>query len=236
MKKVLAVVLIILIGGVVVSNFAMATTTGKVTAETVRLRREANTSSDVMELIDENEEVEILDEDDGWYKVAYNGLTGYVSAKYIEEIGSSSSNSSNSSNATTSSNSTNSSNTVASNTADSTSDGEENTSNSVYNNVSNVENNATSNTASNEVTNTISNSVNNSVAISNAVSTSDSTSEKASEYTLSSEVELRKVPSLMAGKSSTISSGTQVTVTYRLNKWVKISDGTNTGWVLEQSL
>lgn len=63
-------------------------TTGKINSETVRLRREANSKSTVIEQLDENTEVEILEEQDDWYKikVKVNGeiLRGYVSKEYVK--------------------------------------------------------------------------------------------------------------------------------------------------------
>ena len=43
--------------------------TGKINSETVRLRREANSKSTIIEQLDENTEVEILEEQDDWYKI-----------------------------------------------------------------------------------------------------------------------------------------------------------------------
>jgi len=63
-------------------------TTEKINSETVRLRREANSKSTVIEQLDENTEVEILEEQDDWYKikVKVNGeiLRGYVSKEYVK--------------------------------------------------------------------------------------------------------------------------------------------------------
>lgn len=63
-------------------------TTGKINSETVRLRREANSKSTIIEQLDENTEVEILEEQDDWYKikVKVNGeiLKGYVSKECVK--------------------------------------------------------------------------------------------------------------------------------------------------------
>ena len=63
-------------------------TTGKINSETVRLRKETNTSSTIIEQLDKNTEVEILEEEDNWYKVKakVNGesVTGYVSKKLVD--------------------------------------------------------------------------------------------------------------------------------------------------------
>ena len=50
----------------------------------LRMRAEASTSSDIVTTLDKSVAVAILDyTTDGWFKVAYNGKTGYVSADYL---------------------------------------------------------------------------------------------------------------------------------------------------------
>ncbi len=64
--------------------------TGVVTTDTLRLRKEASTDATILELLSMNDEVEILEESNGWYKVKadVNSViyTGYVSADYIKVI------------------------------------------------------------------------------------------------------------------------------------------------------
>lgn len=63
-------------------------TTGKINTETARLREEPNTTSTILEQLNENDEVEILEEEENWYKVKANvngqKITGYVSAKLVD--------------------------------------------------------------------------------------------------------------------------------------------------------
>ena len=63
-------------------------TTGKINSETVRLRKEPNTNSTILEQLNQDDEVEILEQEDGWYKVQVkvNGekITGYVSEKLVD--------------------------------------------------------------------------------------------------------------------------------------------------------
>ena len=63
-------------------------TTGKINTETARLREKPNTTSTILEQLNENDEVEILEEEDNWYKVKANvngqKITGYVSAKLVD--------------------------------------------------------------------------------------------------------------------------------------------------------
>lgn len=83
MKKVKYLIAsIIIICILAIANFAQADT-GKVNTETLNLRKEASTSSDILELLSQDEEVEILSEHDGWYKVKYKNTEGYVSKEYL---------------------------------------------------------------------------------------------------------------------------------------------------------
>ena len=63
-------------------------TTGKINSETVRLRKEPNTNSTIVEQLDKDLEVEIIEEEDNWYKIKtkVNGesITGYVSKKLVD--------------------------------------------------------------------------------------------------------------------------------------------------------
>lgn len=50
----------------------------------LNLRAEANTTASVVTQIPNSGRVAVLDEVDGWYKVAFNGRNGYVSKDYVE--------------------------------------------------------------------------------------------------------------------------------------------------------
>lgn len=65
-------------------NICFAANTGKITTETARLREQPQTNSKVLELASLGEEVEILEEVDGWYKVKYKNITGYIRKDLIE--------------------------------------------------------------------------------------------------------------------------------------------------------
>lgn len=58
--------------------------TGKVTTETLNLRSEPSTSSSVVALLNAGEELEILSEEDDWYKVKHGSKEGYVSKDYVK--------------------------------------------------------------------------------------------------------------------------------------------------------
>lgn len=62
----------------------IATGAGCTTGSSLRLRAEPSTSASVVTMLDKSVAVAILDDSvDGWYKIAYNGSTGYVSADYL---------------------------------------------------------------------------------------------------------------------------------------------------------
>lgn len=67
-----------------VSAYAYDVQGGTVTTSSaVNFRTEATTSSESMGKLSDGTRVAILDETDGWYKVAYNGKTGYMSSDYV---------------------------------------------------------------------------------------------------------------------------------------------------------
>lgn len=62
----------------------IATGAGCTTGSSLRLRAEPSTSASVVTTLDKSVAVAILDDSvDGWYKIAYNASTGYVSADYL---------------------------------------------------------------------------------------------------------------------------------------------------------
>ena len=85
--KNLTIIVLMTIFLLILSGKAEATT-GKINTETARLREEPNTTSTILEQLNENDEVEILEEEDNWYKVKANvngqKITGYVSAKLVD--------------------------------------------------------------------------------------------------------------------------------------------------------
>lgn len=79
MKKNLKKILFntLFIGLVLIGTKAYATT-GKVTVDTVRMRKEASTDSEVLTLVSIGDELEILDTEGEWYKVKDSEFTGYI--------------------------------------------------------------------------------------------------------------------------------------------------------------
>lgn len=68
-----------------VSAYAYDVQGGTVTtSSSVNIRQEATTESESMGKLSDGTRVAILDAVDGWYKIAYDGEVGYMSADYIE--------------------------------------------------------------------------------------------------------------------------------------------------------
>lgn len=88
MKDKKSMIMVIFIGITICLFFCFNTTvfatTGTVITSDLRLRKESTTSSEIIGLLDENQEVEILGEDGDWYKVKANNDIGYVNKAYIK--------------------------------------------------------------------------------------------------------------------------------------------------------
>lgn len=69
---------------VAISSISFAASSGTINTDTARMRSSASSSASVIELISMGEEVEITGEDGDWYKVKYNGQTGYISKSLID--------------------------------------------------------------------------------------------------------------------------------------------------------
>ena len=59
-------------------------TTGKITSDNVRIRKEANTNSEIFTVISEGSEVEVIETEEEWSKVKYSEFTGYIRNDMIE--------------------------------------------------------------------------------------------------------------------------------------------------------
>ena len=88
MKDKKSLAMIIVVGIVIVLflcvNSRVFATTGTVVGDNLRVRKEENTTSEIIDLLDENDKVEILGENGEWYKVKANGKVGYVRKEFIK--------------------------------------------------------------------------------------------------------------------------------------------------------
>ena len=75
---------VIAIASMLFINISFAGNTGKIAVETAKLREQANTDSKVLELASQGEEIQILNEENEWYKVKYKNITGYIRKDLIQ--------------------------------------------------------------------------------------------------------------------------------------------------------
>ncbi len=86
LKKIIYVLIILLI--LIFANITIAKAkTVEITTETLNLRKEASTESNIVAQISIGEECEVLGEEGDWYKVKYKDYTGYISKEYTKVIG-----------------------------------------------------------------------------------------------------------------------------------------------------
>lgn len=62
---------------------AFAANAGQASGTNVNVRASANTGANVLGKINKGTEYTVLDKADNWFKISYNGTTGYVSADYF---------------------------------------------------------------------------------------------------------------------------------------------------------
>lgn len=156
--------------------------TGKINIEATRIRKENSTTSEILTVIYEGDEVEILEKKGEWIKIKYKNYAGYIMEKYVDT------------NSTTSSNNKNT-NTISK---------EENTAKkeqvSVYDNQDNSEN------------------------------------VNSSSVVLKVESYLRIQPSVISKKTEKLISGINLTIKEKLGKWILVTDGTVSGWIIENKV
>lgn len=71
------------------NNDSSSGESGIINASSVRLRKSASTSSAILDVLSKNSKITVYEKNGSWYKVSYNGTTGYVYASYVT-VGSSS--------------------------------------------------------------------------------------------------------------------------------------------------
>ena len=75
---------LLLTAGAFAAEDTMAVAVGATTGSSLRLRETASTSSSIVTTLDKGIAVAVLDTSvNGWYKISYNGMSGFVSADYL---------------------------------------------------------------------------------------------------------------------------------------------------------
>ena len=83
MRKRILYILIITVMLMITNSIKTFAVTGTVTTETLNLREQASTESNILALINQNDKLEVISKEGDWYKVKYGTTTGYVSKQYI---------------------------------------------------------------------------------------------------------------------------------------------------------
>ena len=79
-------IMILMITIISIFSIKVEATTGRINSETVNIRKEPNTDSTIIDQLDKDCKVEILEQENGWYKIKVDekNITGYVSDKLVE--------------------------------------------------------------------------------------------------------------------------------------------------------
>ena len=85
-KRIICIAIVTLLSLVIYSTIVKASTTLKVTADTLNLRQKASTSSDILTLLSKGDTCELIEEDGDWYKVKFDKYIGYVSKEYAKKV------------------------------------------------------------------------------------------------------------------------------------------------------
>ncbi len=80
-KLTLTIISAITIGQLIMSVSYAETAT--VITETLRLRKEPTTYSNILRNLDEGDKLEVISKEGDWYKISFDGYEGYVAAEYI---------------------------------------------------------------------------------------------------------------------------------------------------------
>lgn len=195
-------IIVLMITFLIILSIHVEATTGTINSETVNLREEASTDSSILEQLDIGDEVEVLEQADGWYKVVVtvNGekITGYISENLLDVEG----------NVETSDNGEQ---TPEENEPTEDPSVNEPVNNEEPNNNETPENNQTS--SSEEPTSE------------NTLTIGENTS-----YELKQPISIKILPLINSVNKDTINSGT-INIIEVINDWCRVENGTQDGWV-----
>lgn len=94
----------------------------EITTETLNLREEPSTDSDIVAQISIGDDCELIEDEGDWYHVKYGEYTGYISSEYAKIVGNSSDNSNSENTNTTDENNNTSNNNAGENSGDNSKD------------------------------------------------------------------------------------------------------------------
>jgi len=82
-NKRFVLIIIMAIIYVILTNSSMATE-GKIITESARIREESSSNSSVISVATKGEKVDVIDEENGWYKVEFEDVTGYIRSDLVD--------------------------------------------------------------------------------------------------------------------------------------------------------
>lgn len=197
--------------------------TGTVTGSKVKIRKEPSTEAPEITIAVKGEKVEILSEENGWYKINFGKIEGYISKEYVSSESSASANSTaepaKEPEANTQDQTTDASGTVAQDNVEASAVQPENTANQINDTtqLQNPEN------------------IDTSVGQSNS-SNSTKKYEENKTITLEFDVSMKNLPNFASRQKAVATKDSTYTIKAVLNNWIKISNETGSGWVLKTSL
>ena len=195
-------IIVLMIAFLIILSIHVEATTGTINSETVNLREEASTDSSILEQLDIGDEVEVLEQADGWYKVVatVNGekITGYISENLldVEE------------------------NVEASDNGEQTPEENEPTEDPNVNEPVNNEETNNNETPENNQT----------PSSEEATSENTLTIEENTSYELKQPISIKILPLINSVNKDTINSGT-INIIEVINDWCRVENGTQDGWV-----
>ncbi len=230
---------VILTGALTVATVSiMATcsqaTTVKVTGDTVNIRKDASTSSEVIAMLSKDVECELLEEVDGWYKIKYKNYTGYISKDYSKKVEDNSNQNQSSENP----NLSNGNNNEASDNKNNENTNKETNNQGTDGQTTNSEiaNNQTTNSQNNENTNN-SNSDNESKVESNNSNVEEPREVKVVYKKFLQNTDVKILPLIYSSKIGSVKKGVEVIIiTETTGGWSYIQTDTFNGWVRTSSL
>lgn len=82
-----AITFLIAVTMILMINTKVQAAQGKVTTDTLKLRKEPNTTSGIVALLSLNDKFEVIEKEGDWYKVKINDKEGYVKGEYVSVEG-----------------------------------------------------------------------------------------------------------------------------------------------------
>ena len=198
-------IFILMIITIMVLRTKVEATTGVVNSETVRLRKEPSTKSTILEQLDKDNEVEILEEADGWYKVVATikgeKITGYISSKLLNIKGEK----------------------TTTNTGTENQEGNKEEQKETTETVAPVEQTEKTSSESEENTSTVEEQKTETIENKGVI-------EEGKEYTLTGSISIKMLPTMTSRDREKIDSG-NIRIVEKINNWCKVENEEKTGWI-----